>query len=72
MTFHPTKRRYAFVAYRFPRTFVRVPRMLDRVCPRVDAWWRRMVEEVPSRDLAGARAAFAESIEMSSSAWTRR
>ncbi len=64
MTFHPTKRRYAFVAYRFPRTFVRVPRMLDRVCPRIDAWWRRMVEEVPSRDLAGARAAFAESIEM--------
>ncbi len=64
MTFHPTKRRYPFVAYRFPRTFLRVPRMLERVCPRIDSWWRRMVVEVPNRDLAGAKAAFAESIEM--------
>jgi phosphohistidine swiveling domain-containing protein len=64
MTFHPTKRRYLFVAYRFPRTFIRVPGMLKQVTSEIDAWWRRMVEEVPNRDLAGAKAAFAESIEM--------
>lgn len=63
MTFHPTKRRYPLIAWRFPRLFLRVPRMLDGVCSEMDAWWRRKVELVPSLSLPEALATFDESIE---------
>lgn len=63
MTFHPTRRRYALVAWRFPRLFMRVPRMLDRVCADQDAWWRHKVELMPSLSLPEALACFDESVE---------
>jgi len=63
MTFHPTKRRYPIIAYRFPRTFIRVPRMLDRVCSQIDAWWRRMVVEIPSMELRATLATVDQGFE---------
>src|SRR5262249_39630391 len=62
MTFHPTKRRYPFVAYRFPKTFITIPKKLERMCVDTDAWWREKIAQIPSLDLPNVKATFAESI----------
>src|SRR5262249_41323703 len=51
------------IAYRFPKTFIRVPRILDRVCSQIDTWWRRKVEEIPSMDLRAALTTVDEGFE---------
>jgi phosphohistidine swiveling domain-containing protein len=63
MTFHPSRRRYASIAWRLPRAHLAVPKTLARLGPEWDAWWRSKVEEIPSLDLAGSTATFADAVD---------
>jgi pyruvate,water dikinase len=56
MTFHPTIRRYPFVAVRLPASFVTYPRKVEHLATEYDAWWRSAVNTLATsqRDTPGA------------------
>ena len=58
--FHPTVRRYPFIAWRLPRTFLTFPRRLRAETPATDRWWRASVDELATADLPRARALLRE------------
>jgi phosphohistidine swiveling domain-containing protein len=60
MTFTPTKRRYPVIAWRFPRSFVTIPRRAQRLAADTDGWWRGRIAELPTAGSARARAILAE------------
>jgi pyruvate,water dikinase len=60
MTFAPTRERYAAIAWRFPLTFARFPRVLERIAVEQDRWWRQAVRRLPVAGLSEAQRAFAE------------
>jgi pyruvate,water dikinase len=62
MVFHPTRRRYPFIAARLPAYFLRAPRLLADTSEAVDSWWRREVTRIPGLDLAGSLDAFAGAV----------
>jgi rifampicin phosphotransferase len=61
LVFHPTRRRYLAVALRFPRNFVRGPRLLRGFARSQDDWWRDAIARVPTMDKAQATALLVES-----------
>jgi pyruvate,water dikinase len=56
ITYRPTMRRYPFVAYRLPRTFITMPREIRRIAAEVDPWWRARIDSLAGLDLAQSRA----------------
>ena len=63
MRFHPTTRRYPFIAARSTHAALTIQRRLLAMCHDVDRWWRSRVPEVGTMDLAGALGTFEESLE---------
>jgi hypothetical protein len=61
LVFHPTRRRYPFVALRFPWNFFRGPRRLQSFARSQDAWWRKAIGLAPTMDRAEAAALLVES-----------
>jgi phosphohistidine swiveling domain-containing protein len=61
LVFHPTRRRYPFVALRFPWNFFRGPRLLRTFARSQDAWWREIIALAPTMDRAEAAALLVES-----------
>jgi rifampicin phosphotransferase len=61
LVFRPTRRRYPFVALRFPRNFFRGPRILRTFARDQDDWWRDAIARVPTMDKAQATALLVES-----------
>jgi pyruvate,water dikinase len=60
MAFSPTRERYRSIAWRFPLTFARFPRLLARVAAEQDEWWRRSIRRLPLADRVEATAVFVE------------
>jgi pyruvate,water dikinase len=52
----PSKRRYPFIAVKFPPMFVRVPKLIRTARATTEPWWKAEVARTPKLDLAGARA----------------
>lgn len=65
---NPTRRRYAYVAWRMPRAFIRAKRVLEEQHARITPWWSAELERTPTLDLAGAQAQFREATRMFSEA----
>ena len=57
LTYHPTIRRYPFIAAKLLYTFLTIQPRLVQMCDETDRWWRRQVDAVPTLDLAGAKRA---------------
>jgi pyruvate,water dikinase len=62
MTFSPTKRRYAIIAWRLPWLFIRWPKQVAAVSAAFDAWWSASVAAVDALDERAARDLFAEAV----------
>ena len=60
MAFHPTRRRYPFIAVRLPWTLFTAPRRARAMAAETDDWWRRELERIPHLDLAQTVDAFME------------
>jgi pyruvate,water dikinase len=60
MTFHPTRRRYPFIAVRLPLLFLRFPRLLARHSAQVDAWWKASIAGLPGLGLGEAKVLLRE------------
>jgi phosphohistidine swiveling domain-containing protein len=61
--YHPTVRRYPFIALRLTHTGLTIQRRLLRMCRETDAWWRARVRELPGLDLAAALAVLEQSLD---------
>ena len=57
MTFHPTRRRYPFVAYKLPLAAVRSPSAIRTLHAEVEPWWRAQIARIGDADEPTARAA---------------
>jgi len=60
MGFHPTARRYPFVAARLPVTFARYPGRVRALTADYDGWWRASVVRLEGADGRGARLLLAD------------
>jgi rifampicin phosphotransferase len=56
----PTRRRYPFVAWRLPRTFMRMPHMLQVFAAETDQWYRLVIPGCGNLGAPAARTLFAE------------
>jgi pyruvate,water dikinase len=54
LAYRPTKRRLPIIAWRFPATFVRTPRVLRSRAAEMDAWYAARIQDIPNSDRAGA------------------
>jgi pyruvate,water dikinase len=63
MRFTPTRRRYPFVALRFPLSFATIPRQLRETARDYQTWWEAAISRVDCLDLNEATALFAEARE---------
>jgi rifampicin phosphotransferase len=63
MTFHPTRRFYGRIAWRFPRTFKRFPSMLLALASEYDTWWRESVARVGQMERSQALRLFTEAVD---------
>jgi pyruvate,water dikinase len=63
MTFHPTRRRYPFIAARSGHAALTIQPRLLAMCEDVDRWWRTRVTEIGGMDLAAALGTVAESLD---------
>jgi pyruvate,water dikinase len=63
MTFSPTRERYRTIAWKLPRTFVRIPGLLKRVAEEQERWWRQAVRRLPVAGCAEAQSLFAQAVE---------
>ncbi len=59
MSFDPTRSRYAAIAGKFTRSFVRYPSRLRAMAADQDRWWRGVTERIHSLGLEEARDLFA-------------
>ncbi len=59
MVWHPTRRRYPFVAAKLPGVFVRVPKQIRAVAADTDTWWRSQVPQFNELSIPAAQALFA-------------
>ena len=50
LSYRPTMKRYPFVAWRFPATFVTVPRQVRAATADTAAWYRRSIDSCPGLD----------------------
>lgn len=62
MEYHPTLRRYPFIAAKLGYTFFTIQGRLRAMCAEMDTWWRAQVVAVDGLDLAGAREMLSESM----------
>ena len=63
LEYHPTQRRYPFIAARLAHTFFTIqPRLLE-MCDQTDRWWRQQVLSVPAADLGGAKRALQDGFD---------
>jgi pyruvate,water dikinase len=60
MTWHPTRRRYPFVAAKLPAVFFGSPRRIGTLAADTDRWWRGQVPRLENLSLEQARELFAE------------
>ena len=58
MKFAPTRRRYAVVAWRLPKSMLTAPRGVRALAPEIDSWWREQIPRLRELDLGGAIALF--------------
>ena len=63
LEFRPTRRRYPFVALRYPWVFATNPRRVRRAAEEQRAWYDRQLEALPGADLGAATSAFLEATE---------
>ena len=63
MSFHPTARRYPFVAVRLPSAFAAQPRRVRALAADYDGWWTASIRASESWDEASARRALREARE---------
>jgi len=63
IAYQPTKSRYPVLALKLPATFLTIPGRLRRETPRFHRRWQDTIDELPSADLARARALLAESLQ---------
>jgi pyruvate,water dikinase len=59
----PTKRRYAFVAWNMPRSFVRAKSALVQQHSDISRWWPEQLRRTPTLDLGGAQAQFRDATQ---------
>ena len=62
MTFNPTRRYYASIAWRLPRMFLRFPATLGRLASETDMWWRDSVACVDAMTRDDALRVFSEAV----------
>jgi pyruvate,water dikinase len=60
MTWHPSSRRYPFVAAKLPGAFLGSPRRIVRLAADTDPWWRGQIPRFESLSLEQAQTLFAE------------
>jgi phosphohistidine swiveling domain-containing protein len=60
MRWHPTRRRYPFVAARLPVVFATTPRRIRCMAAQTDRWWRAELRSIPGIGLDPARAVLAQ------------
>lgn len=63
IAFHPTRRRYAAVAWRYPRVFARNPARVRAAAAEGRAWYRAHLDRLPELDRPRATQAFLEATE---------
>jgi phosphohistidine swiveling domain-containing protein len=63
LAYHPTARRYPFIAARLLHTFLTIQPKLLEMCEQTDRWWREQVRTVPTLDLAGAQHALTDGFD---------
>ncbi len=63
MSFHPTRRRYPFVAARLPSAFARYPRRVRALMADYNDWWSAVVERIRASDEHDARRLLGEARE---------
>lgn len=62
MTFNPTRRYYASIAWRLPRMFLRYPAIVSKLASETDVWWRDSVTRVDTMTREDALAVFDEAV----------
>jgi rifampicin phosphotransferase len=62
ITFSPTRRYYASIAWRLPRMFLRFPAILGNLASETDTWWRDSVARVDTMTRDAALTMFAEAV----------
>jgi rifampicin phosphotransferase len=62
LTFNPTRRYYASIAWRLPRMFLRFPATLGKLASETDTWWRDSVARVDVMNRDDALTVFAEAV----------
>jgi pyruvate,water dikinase len=63
MEFHPTRRRYPFIAARLGYSALTIQRRLLAMCDDTERWWRARVAQIGGMDLDAALVTVAESLD---------
>ncbi|MBA0126729.1 pyruvate, water dikinase [Haloechinothrix sp. YIM 98757] len=63
LIFHPTTRRYAFIAWRLPKTLLTASHAARRLAAETDEWWRASLRRVETLDRQEALALLFEAYE---------
>jgi phosphohistidine swiveling domain-containing protein len=63
LTFNPTRRYYASIAWRLPRMFLRYPAILGKLASETDTWWRDSVARVGAMTRDDALTVFTEAVQ---------